>query len=186
MGVAFGSVLGLSLFLASSSLPQLFSDDARVVAMAQSVIPVVAVALVPPPPPCTARKSNPPPLALALADRLPPPPPPGVSALVAKQIADRRQQCVIILPSGCKGGGFLDICTSQLGNDTNGEAFVHTMASVKAKYRCDSSAIRPCHADVCRICSRLRRGRPLWKVPCLDPSRWCGWVCEPWWGQGWP
>lgn len=45
MGVAFGSLLALALFLASSGLPHLFSDDARVVAMARTVIPFVALAL---------------------------------------------------------------------------------------------------------------------------------------------
>lgn len=46
--VAFGSVLGLGLFIGSSSLPQLFSDEAQVVALARGVIPVLALALVRP------------------------------------------------------------------------------------------------------------------------------------------
>ena len=45
-GVGFGSLLGFGLFLGSRSLPQLFSDDSQVIALARRVIPAVAVALV--------------------------------------------------------------------------------------------------------------------------------------------
>lgn len=44
--IAFGGVLAFGLFVGSNSLPQLFSDEAQVIALARSVIPAVAVALV--------------------------------------------------------------------------------------------------------------------------------------------
>ena len=44
--IAFGGALGLGLFVGSNSLPQLFSDEAQVIALARRVIPAVAIALV--------------------------------------------------------------------------------------------------------------------------------------------
>lgn len=44
--IIFGGLLGLGLFVGSNSLPQLFSDETQVIALARRVIPAVAIALV--------------------------------------------------------------------------------------------------------------------------------------------
>ena len=48
MAVGFGSLLAATLFLSSPQLPRLFTEEADVVAMAQRVLPFVALVLVRP------------------------------------------------------------------------------------------------------------------------------------------
>ena len=48
MAVGFGSLLAAALFLGSPQLPRLFTEEANVVAMAQRVLPFVALVLVRP------------------------------------------------------------------------------------------------------------------------------------------